>query len=435
MAACVGGIIGLGILRTPGEIAKFVSDPWLFLGWWLGGGVFVLLSLLFIGELMSMTSKSGGVYALISRAYGRFPSFVIGWIDWVALSATVALKAVVAAEYIVMLVPSLAPYLTAIALMITTAFAALQLVGTKASASIQEAASAGIGLVIVMLAGALFYGAFAGSAPNAAAATGESVALIGVAAYGLIAASIIFTYDGWLIASYFSGEVKSGGRGVVKGSIQGLLVVVLLYMLLNIALVSSVPLNSIAGSDLALATALDLLFGKSVETVLVVAAIFILLVHQNLNYMTMSRVIYALSHDGLGSKKATVVADNGAPMGGVILSWALTCLLIAIGSFEFLLNLTVSLFTIMYVALALGVFYLRRIEPAAERPFVAWGYPYTGLVCVVGWTGMATLVSIGSLSSTLFGGVAIIAAIPVYLLLRKWRHLDEPPLANVQETI
>jgi APA family basic amino acid/polyamine antiporter len=95
MAACVGSIIGLGILRTPGEIAKVVSDPWLYLGWWFGGGLFVLMTLLFVGELMSMTRKSGGVYSLISRAFGRFPSFVIGWIDWVSFSATMALKAVV----------------------------------------------------------------------------------------------------------------------------------------------------------------------------------------------------------------------------------------------------------------------------------------------------------------------------------------------------
>ena len=188
-------------------------------------------------------------------------------------------------------------------------------------------------------------------------------------------------------------------------------------------------LTSIGGNDLAMAKALELLFGSGAETVLVVAAIFILLAHQNLNYMMTSRVIYALSQDGLGSQKATIVADNGAPIGGVILSWVLVCVLIAIGSFEFLLNLTVSLLLIAYVALVLGVFRLRRSEPNTERPFVAWGYPYTGVICAVGWTAVAILISLGSLSSTLFGLAAIIVAIPVFLMLRKWRHLDGQPVA------
>ena len=371
MAACVGSIIRLGILRTPGEIAKVVSDPWLYLGWWFGGGLFVLMTLLFVGELMSMTRKSGGVYSLISRAFGRFPSFVIGWIDWVSFSATMALKAVVAAEYLAILLPSLAPHVTVLALFITSAFATLQLAGTRVSASIQETASAGIGLVIAILACALFYGAMASTGPIEVASASGSVESLGIMAFGLVAASIIFTYDGWAGPSYFCGEVRSGGHGVVKGSIQGFLVVMVLYMLLNVALVLSVPLTSIGGNDLAMAKALNLLFGSSVETVLIVAAVFILLAHQNLNYMMTSRIIYALSQDGLGSEKATVVADNGAPVGAVILSWILVCILIAVGSFEFLLKLTVSLLLIAYVAMVLGVFRLRRSEPNAERPFVA----------------------------------------------------------------
>jgi APA family basic amino acid/polyamine antiporter len=425
MAACVGSIIGLGILRTPGEIVKVVSDPWLYLGWWFGGGLFVLMTLLFVGELMSMTRKSGGVYSLISRAFGRFPSFVIGWIDWVSFSATMALKAVVAAEYLAILLPSLAPHVTVLALFITSAFATLQLAGTRVSASIQETASAGIGLVIAILACALFYGAMASTGPIEVASASGSVESLGIMAFGLVAASIIFTYDGWAGPSYFCGEVRSGGRGVVKGSIQGFLVVMVLYMLLNVALVLSVPLTSIGGNDLAMAKALNLLFGSSVETVLIVAAVFILLAHQNLNYMMTSRIIYALSQDGLGSEKATVVADNGAPVGAVILSWILVCILIAVGSFEFLLKLTVSLLLIAYVAMVLGVFRLRRSEPNAERPFVAWGYPFTGVVCAIGWSAVAVLISVGSVSSTLFGLAAIIVAIPVYYLLRKWRHLDE----------
>ena len=41
----MGTIIGLGILRTPGEIARVVQDPWLYMALWTGGGAFALLQM------------------------------------------------------------------------------------------------------------------------------------------------------------------------------------------------------------------------------------------------------------------------------------------------------------------------------------------------------------------------------------------------------
>ena len=78
LAVVVGGIIGLGILRTPGEVAALVPDPLMFVSLWVFGGLFILLSTVVVAELVSMTPRSGGTYALVRRAYGPFPGFVIG---------------------------------------------------------------------------------------------------------------------------------------------------------------------------------------------------------------------------------------------------------------------------------------------------------------------------------------------------------------------
>ena len=48
IAACVGLVIGLGILRTPGEIATTISEPLPYMALWIGCGFFVLLSLLVV---------------------------------------------------------------------------------------------------------------------------------------------------------------------------------------------------------------------------------------------------------------------------------------------------------------------------------------------------------------------------------------------------
>ncbi len=44
LAVVIGGTIGLGILRTPGEIATVVTDPLMFVSLWVLGGLFALLS-------------------------------------------------------------------------------------------------------------------------------------------------------------------------------------------------------------------------------------------------------------------------------------------------------------------------------------------------------------------------------------------------------
>ncbi len=424
IAACVGLVIGLGILRTPGEIATTINDPATYMALWIGCGTFVMLSLLVVAELIAMTPRSGGIYAMVAHAYGPYPGFLIGWTDWIASCATIALKAVVLLEYFSLLVPEVTPFQTVGSLIVTSCFAFLQLGGVRLGAGIQGIASTGIGLIVIGLALALFYG-FLSNGGVVDAPTTVRVGSAGIAAYGLVVAAVVFTYDGWYAASYFSGEVKSGGRAVAIGSLQGALIIFALYVLLNLALVLSVPLAALVGHDIALAGALDLLFGIGAGTVIIIAAVFILSAHQNLQYMIASRILYSLSADGLGSRRATSVNDRGTPAGATILTWATTCLLILVGQFEFLLNLVAILFMAMYVSLVVGVFRLRRQEPDAERPFRAWGFPATGVVCALGWTAVAIFVAFTNPMSALSGLVLTLVSAPVYFWLRRKRHLGE----------
>lgn len=424
IASCVGLVIGLGILRTPGEMAMTVSNPVSYMAMWVGVGVFVLLSLSVVAELIAMTPKSGGIYAMVAHAYGPYPGFLIGWTDWISGCATTALKAVVLLEYLSLLLPAIEPYVTVGAVFATTCFAFLQLGGSVLGANVQKVASVGIGLIITSLAIALFFAAFVNGGTVDAPPQIASAASPGMAAIGLTVAAVVFTYDGWYAASYFSGEVKSGGRAVAVGSLQAGVIILTLYLLLNLALVLSVPLTALAGHKLALAGALDLVYGGGAGTYIIVAAVFILLAHQNLQYMMISRVLYALSIDGLGSNHVTGVNDKGTPSGAVIATWAAIIILILTGKFEFLLNLVAIMFMAMYVALIVGVFRLRRQEPATERPFRAWGFPLTGVICAAGWLAIGSFVTYTNPESALYGLLMLLISAPVYIWLKRHRHLD-----------
>jgi APA family basic amino acid/polyamine antiporter len=64
LAVTIGGVIGLGILRGPGEIAAVIPDPFFYLALWLIVGLFVLLSTLVAAELVN---QSGFWNTWISR--------------------------------------------------------------------------------------------------------------------------------------------------------------------------------------------------------------------------------------------------------------------------------------------------------------------------------------------------------------------------------
>jgi APA family basic amino acid/polyamine antiporter len=410
----VGGVIGLGILRGPGEIAEVVTDSSLYLALWLLAGLFVLLSTAVSAELVGMTPRSGGFYSLIRRAYGPYAGFVIGWADWLTYAADLALKAVVIVEFVAILFPESAAWSTSLAIIVTSVFAIIQLRGIGLGALIQEIGTSLIGLVIFVLALLLF---FVGTPDNDAASS--MTADNSLSGWSLVVATIIFTYDGWLYASYFSGEIRGGAGAVARSCIKGMVVVIVLYMLLNLALVKSVGLASLAGSDLALARALELAIHPAAGTVIVVAAILILLSHQNLEYMSGPRILQALAVDGFLARRAQDVGKGGNPVFAILITWLASVGLVLLGGFEFLLLLSVFFFVPLYLVLIIGILILRKREPDSERPYRAWGHPYSTIVCLVGWTIVTLFQAYAERETALYAVAMVAVSWPVYLYLAR----------------
>jgi APA family basic amino acid/polyamine antiporter len=413
LAVVIGGTIGLGILRTPGEIAAVVPDPLMFVSLWVLGGLFVLLSAAVVAELVGMTPRSGGTYPLVRRAYGPFPGFVIGWVDWLTFVADIALKAVVVTEFAALLIPAAGQWKTPLAIMVSSVFAALQLRSVALSAKIQQIAAAVIALIIVGFTLALVF------AESAISSNATSVphAAHGLGAWSLVIASIIYTYDGWYYAAYFSGEIKGGGGAVARACIKGTIIVILLYVFLVAALAWKVPLASLAGNELALAGALEMVVSPLASTVVLVAAIVMLLAHQNLLYMATPRILQALAVDGLAVRRAGEISKGGNPIFAVLLSWVLSVGLILIGGFHFLLHLSIFFFLFIYVVLIVGVIILRSRQPDADRPYRAWGHPWSTYTCLFGWILIALFQAGVEIDTAAYAAIFMAISWPVYRIL------------------
>jgi len=416
LAVTIGGIIGLGILRTPGEVALVAPNPWLFVSLWLMGGLFALLCTVVAAELVGMTPRSGGSYSLVRRAYGPFPGFVIGWVDWLSFVADIALKAVVVTEFATLLFPEVEQWQIPLAIMVSTVFAALQLRSIAMSAKIQQFAAATMALVIVGFTLALV---FAGSEVGSDAALAPRTSR-GLSAWSIVIAAMIYTYDGWLYAAYFTGEIRGGGKALIRAAIKGVIVVIILYVFLAAALAWKVPLEQLAGNELALARALEMVVSPLASTIVLVAAIIMTLAHQNVLYMSTPRILQAMAVDGLAVKRAGEISRGGNPVFAVLISWGLSVGLILIGGFEFLLHLSVFFHLFVYVLLIAGVIILRKRQPDTDRPYRAWGHPWSTLICLLGWIFFTLFQTVAEIETALYAAIMVAISWPVYrLIVRK----------------
>ncbi len=421
MAVTVGITVGMGILRTPGEVAQQLPNRWLFMGAWLLGGVYALFGAVSVAELGTMIPRSGGFYVFARRALGEYPGFVVGWSDWLSTCGTVAAVALVIGEYAGLLVPALAGRSLAVAAGVTIVFALLQWRGVRWGSRSQELTSLLKTLAFAALIAACFaYGGRGAGARTETAMPAVPSGLGWLTAVVLALQGIIYTYDGWYSTVYFGEEVRDTARSVPRAMVGSVLLVIVVYLLFNAALLYVLPIEQLAGQKLAAGAAAEAVFGPRGATVIGVVAIVSLLASVNGNTLTAPRVVYAMSRDRLFWRAAARVNRGGTPTVSLALSTAAAVLLIVFsGTFAKLLAALAFFFVTDLALVFLSIFVLRRREPEAARPYRAWGYPFT--------TASALAVSAAFLAgavwsdteNSLYALGLLALSLPVYLLFRR----------------
>src|SRR5438094_604770 len=310
LAVTIGGTIGMGILRTPGEVAAQLPTPELFIGVWILGGVYALLGAISVAELGAMIPRSGGWYVFVHRAMGNYPGFVVGWSDWLSTCGTLAVIAMVVGEYTAVLIPRLAGRDKSIALVVVLAFAALQWRGIRWGSFTQNLTSLLKTLVFAAIAIAAF--TLAGkSNPETLLAAPHGFAFFGALIIAL--QGVLYTYDGWYGVIYFGEEIRDPKRDVVRSMFGGVLMVIAIYVVVNLAYIHVLPMSKLAGEPLAAGAVARAIFGTYGDTTIRVLAILSLLSTINAYTLTAPRILYAMSCDELFHHRAPRVNKGGTP--------------------------------------------------------------------------------------------------------------------------
>ncbi len=395
LAVSIGNTIAAGIVRTPGEIAAYLPTPWLFISVWLVGGLYAILGSNSIAELGTAIPQSGGQYVFAHRAIGPYAGFVVGWSDWMSTCGTNAAVSIVIGEYSSELLAAFLPGLreqweVPIATLVVLAFAVLNWRGIRRGSAAQNFTSLLKALIFLAIVVACFlFGNRGAESAAVAPVTGPAGKALAVA-FILALQAVMYTYDGWTGPIYFSEEVKNPEKSIPRAMFGGALSIIGIYALFNIALLYILPLSKIVGEKFAMGAAAQVVFGPAGDTIARTLMIVCLLSGINAYVLMTSRVLFAMSRDGLFSRRATEVNEGGTPTMALALSTAVALGFLWSGTFNQVINICAFFFVANYTISFTSVFVLRRREPNLPRPFRAWGHPWT--------TGLVLLASVAYLS-------------------------------------
>jgi len=389
IAAAIGNTIAAGIVRTPGDIARLLPNPWLFLLVWILGGLYALLGASSLAELGAAIPRSGGQYNFSRRALGEYGGFVVGWSDWLSTCGTNAAVAIVIGEYSLAFVPGLHPasrhlLVKAIAVSILLFFAVLQWRGVKWGSGVQLATAAlKTGAFVILVAACFVLGGHLREAAAAAAVPPPPLPAGWLLVIGFMLAlqNVIYTVDGWDGIIYFSEEIKQPGRDVPRAIFGSVFSIMGIYLLLNAAVLYVLPMSEISGNDFALGAAANRVLGHYGDPIIRIIMIVSLLSCINACQMFSTRTLYAMSCDRLFFPQAARVNKGGTPVVALFLS-TLVGITFILGSFERVIAMLSIFFVANYTLSYTSLFVLRKREPDMPRPYRAWGYPWTTAIAL-----------------------------------------------------
>jgi APA family basic amino acid/polyamine antiporter len=318
-----------------------------------------------------------------------------------------------AAEFLGRVAPAINPHAALFGTAFILTFATIQWSGIRISGKVQQTASAIGATALIGLVVACFTHA-SGSGTPAPPAPAASF----MAAVVLAIQSIVVTYDGWYEPIYFAEETHHPTRYVPRAMFGGLALVTSIYVLLNFAFLRALGPAGLAASSFAAADAAKLIFGRGSDVLLSAVAVVILLTLLHVVLMTGTRILFAVSRDGLFWRGAAEVATNGTPRASLLLTTCAAVALVLTGTVDRLIAMAGFFYVANYCWSYISLIVLRFKRPGAERPFRVPAYPLPTILALTASLAFLTGAVVSDRINSLYALLLLAASYPARLLLR-----------------
>ena len=437
-----GTMIGTAIFVVPGIMLQQVGSPPMVLVVWVAAGVLSLFGALSYAELGAALPQAGGEFVYMHRAYGPLFGFLYGWTQFIiAKTASIAAIATGFVIYLAYFFPGLHETvwgasirlgahgfelrLTGLQIgstLMVLLLSGLNILGVRRSGTVQTlfTASKLLVLAILIVLGLTYgHGSWQGFHPFFAG--GGHAGLL--AAFGVATVSALWAYDGWNNLSMVAGEVKDPQRNVPLALIGGALLVLVVYVMVNLAYFYVLPASQVLGTSTVASDAARLFLGKGGGAFIAVGVMISTFATLNGSILAGSRIPYATAREGLFPAGLGAVNPRfHTPAVSLVWQAMIAGLFTLTGGYQSLYTKAIFSEFLFYALCTAGVFVLRRREPDLPRPYRTRGYPLVPALFVVLSVCLLVNTFWQQRADSMWGVVLVGSGLPAYWIWRAWKR-------------
>ena len=419
-------VIGMGIFRTPINVAAKSPDAFMFFAVWVFGGIVAICGALTYAEIGSRYPVTGGYYKIFSYAYHPSIAFAINCIILISNAASLAGVALIGAEYIIKVVMPHNTNTQSIQLLIAIIsiliFYAVNLAGLKMSAKTQNfLAVVKISLIVLLIAPIFFYSGNHTETADVATITNPTLREY-IKAFGLGLVAVSFTYGGYQQSINFGQEVKNPQKNIPQGIVYGLLIIIILYLSINYAYYKIIGFTALKTSTNIAAILASHVFGNAAGNVLSVLLFMGVLAYVNALLMANPRVMQAMGEEGTLPKIfAQRTQKNNVLFYSLTIFTAISIATIFWAKqFDEILSFTMFLDSIGMVFSAATIFKLRKTTAHLNNKgiFMMKLYPILPLFFMLVYSFLAVVIYVDKPGTALLGLCILAAFIGIYFLIQ-----------------
>lgn len=412
--AVVGGIIGGGIFRTPATVAQRLGTPGAVLFAWVLGGFVALIGAFVWGELGQRRPRAGGGYVYLRETFGPLAAFLYGWtLVLIIATGAIAAVAVTFADYTLALAGLPHRFSVPLAVAAIVLLAGINYVGVRPAAITQN-----IFTVLKLTALAALVGAglllAAPSPPSAAPSPPHLFAALGPALV-----PILFTYGGWQQTNFIAEEIVEPERNLPKALVIGVLIVVAVYLLANVAYLRVLGVGGLAASTAPAADTMQILLGPAGGKIIAAGIAVSTFGFLNLVILVTPRVLQAMAADGVFFRRLAVLHPTyQTPTAAIVALATFAVLLTLTGTFGQLVDYVTFGDWIFFGLTAAALFVYRRREQGPTAGFRVPVYPATVVIFVVAAAYVVFSSIVSNPRNAAIGAGLIGLGIPAFLYWR-----------------
>lgn len=418
-------VIGMGIFRTPVEVAQKAGTPEIFFLAWILGAIISLFGALTFAEIGSRYPVAGGFYRIFSHCYHPGFAFMVNWMTVISNAASTASVAIIGAEYVQpILLPNLAPDLAIkiITLSSMVVLYGINMLGIKMSARILNV----LMIIKIALIALLILAVFAAPAHpvSTSIAPASLTSSDWLKAFWLCFVPVFFTYGGYQQTMNFGGDIPNASRTMPRAIFYGIAIILTLYLLVNFSYFRVLGFEGLKNSNTLAADVARMLLGDAAFKIVAIIMFLSVMAYVNASIMSNPRVYYAMAEDKVlpaifkKVNSSTQVQEFGV---SIFVAFIILTLFFS-SSFIQVLGYVMFFDSISLITASAAIFVLRHRARKTGDPegiFKMKGYPWMPALFIVVYSLVNISVLISNPQASLIGFVLFLSGFPIYIGLRK----------------